>query len=86
MRIKLLVDLSGMRNGIDWPKRGTVVDLPEDEARSMIRAGMGAESEDDVMIESAVAPEEAETATVPAKPGLTTKTGPTRRAASTRGK
>lgn len=81
MKIKLLVDVSGMRNGVDWPGRGAVVELPEDEARSMIRSGMGAESEgdDDVMIESAVVTEEPETATVPATPGLTTKTGPARR-------
>ena len=41
MKLKLTVDISGSRNGLPWPPRGEVVDLPEPEARDMIAAGQG---------------------------------------------
>jgi hypothetical protein len=34
------VSLSGTRNGKEWPQRGSVIDLPEDEALSYVRSGM----------------------------------------------
>lgn len=39
MRVRLAVELSGTRNGVPWPKRGTVVELPEGEALDMLHAG-----------------------------------------------
>jgi hypothetical protein len=39
MRVRLAVEMSGTRNGVPWPKRGTVVELPDDEAQDMLRAG-----------------------------------------------
>jgi hypothetical protein len=30
--VQLLGDISGTRNGLDWPPRGSVVDLPDEEA------------------------------------------------------
>jgi len=47
MQVKLLVDISGTRNGEPWPGRGESVDLPEDEARAMIAVGMAAEAGDE---------------------------------------
>jgi hypothetical protein len=38
VKVRLLVDISGTRDGVPWPPRGNPVDLPEDEARSMIAA------------------------------------------------
>lgn len=70
MRVVMLVSLSGMRNGQDWPSRGTVIDLPDAEAKDYIRGGMArpADPEDDV--EKAVAPTEAvETRAITRKSG-----------------
>lgn len=38
MEIRLLVDISGTRDGRPWPRRGNTMELPDDEARSMIAA------------------------------------------------
>lgn len=40
MRIKLLVHLTGTRNGAEWPGYGEEIDLPADEAATMVAAGM----------------------------------------------
>jgi hypothetical protein len=40
MRVRIEVDMSGTRNGIPWPSRGRIVDLPDDEARDMLHNGM----------------------------------------------
>lgn len=39
MRVRLNVQLSGTRDGVAWPPVGSVVELPEDEARDMITSG-----------------------------------------------
>lgn len=39
MRVKLKAQISGTRDGVSWPPVGTVVELPDDEARSMMYAG-----------------------------------------------
>lgn len=39
MRVRLAQPMSGSRNGVPWPGVGTVVDLPDDEAREMINSG-----------------------------------------------
>jgi hypothetical protein len=36
MRVRLLMTISGTRNGEPWPPAGNVVDLPDDEALHMI--------------------------------------------------
>ena len=63
MKVKLLAQISGTRDGEGWPAPGTVIDLPDDEATSMINSGLcaavvGAPTE-------AAAIEPAETATAP---------------------
>lgn len=40
MRIQLLGEISGTRNGLDWPPRGTVVDLPDEEAARLCEQQM----------------------------------------------
>lgn len=40
MNIRLTADVSGSRNGAPWPARGTVVELPDDEAALMCKSGM----------------------------------------------
>lgn len=56
--IKLKVQISGTRNGEEWPAPGTVVDLPDDEAAALIAAGLAVEPDDE---EAAVAPAAEET-------------------------
>jgi hypothetical protein len=36
VRVQLLVEMSGTRDGQAWPGRGNEIDLPDDEARQMI--------------------------------------------------
>lgn len=57
---RMLVSLTGARNGVDWPRRGEVVDLPDSEAAAYVRAGFVAPVE--VAEERATAPKP-ETAT-----------------------
>jgi len=40
VNVRLLVDVQGLRNGVPWPARGAVVDLPDAEAADMVRSGM----------------------------------------------
>ena len=40
MRIKLLVHLTGTRNGDPWPAYGLEMELPDDEAAAMVAVGM----------------------------------------------
>lgn len=61
--IKLKVQISGTRNGEEWPAPGTVVDLPEDEAATLIAAGLAVEPDD--AEEAAVVQPAEETATAP---------------------
>lgn len=43
MKITLLQTISGMRDGEEWPPRGSVVDFPDDEAAQLVSAGIAAE-------------------------------------------
>jgi len=94
MKVKIKIQVSGARNGQPWPERGVVVDWPDDEAASLVHAGIAAElTEDDLRalaeaekaddgagkVETAKADDSA-TETATPKAGLTTKTGPARRA------
>ena len=40
MKVRLLVPISGSRDGVDWPGVSETIDLPEGEASSMIDAGL----------------------------------------------
>jgi len=56
-KIKLKVQMSGTRNGEDWPAPGSVVDLPAEESAQLVSQGCAAElEEDEPAIEFAVAP------------------------------
>lgn len=66
MRVRMKVTVSGTRDGEPWPERGSVVDLPDDEARQLIAGGLAAEPDDspeaEAPVEEATAPP-AETST-----------------------
>ena len=38
-RVKMLVGISGTRNGQDWPPRGGEIALPDGEAGDLVAAG-----------------------------------------------
>lgn len=74
MRVKMKVDMSGTRDGAPWPPRGTVVDLPDDEALQYLNADMAVPAGET----------DAETATMPTddvetRGPVTTKSGPVKR-------
>lgn len=51
MRIEMKFQIAGTRNAERWPVEGTVIDLPEGEARDLISQGYAVE-----VVEKAVAP------------------------------
>lgn len=76
MRVRMKVSMSGTRDGHDWPARGSIVEMPDEEARGYIHAGMAEPVTDFRDAETAVVPkaevrEEKEE-------GLTTKIAPTK--------
>ena len=39
-QVRMLVSISGTRDGQDWPERGELATLPTDEAAAMVAAGL----------------------------------------------
>jgi hypothetical protein len=46
-KVRLTTQISGSRDGQDWPAAGTVVDLPPAEARALVQGGSAAEVDAD---------------------------------------
>ncbi|MFE5630609.1 hypothetical protein [Streptomyces sp. NPDC056543] len=46
MRVRMKATLSGTRDGEAWPKRGGTVNLPDDEAQHLIKAGVAEETDE----------------------------------------
>ena len=40
MKVTMRAEISGTRNGVDWPKKGGEIDLPDQEAADMCAAGL----------------------------------------------
>jgi len=74
MRVRLLVDVSGTRDGVPWPSRGNEMDLPDDEARQLVAATMAVPVDEFRRAETAVAPTDAVEVRATELP-LTTDTG-----------
>lgn len=87
MRVRLLVEITGTRDGVPWPPLGGVVDLPDSEAADLIRGGLAVEAStvppavDSSPVETAatVAPENA------AEPAPKPRKAPARRKATRSG-
>jgi hypothetical protein len=62
MKVRMTVDISGTRNGQEWPPRGEVVDLPDDEGAALCSSGMATPVAVD-KVEKAVAAEPEKRAT-----------------------
>lgn len=66
MKVRMLVHMSGTRNGQPWPSKGEPVDLPAAEAAHLVSAGIAEEVGDEAAdVEAATAPP-AETSRPPA--------------------
>ena len=71
MQVKMQTQISGTRNGQDWPAKGEIIDLPDDEAKDLIAGGL-AEAVDETEPET---PAIDETATAPRPPETATRRG-----------
>lgn len=45
MHIKLVAQISGTRNGVDWPKPGEVLEVPDAEGAGLVSTGLAVEIE-----------------------------------------
>ena len=54
VKVKLKVNISGTRDGVEWPAVGGAIDLPDDEAAQMVAAGL-ASAVDVAPVETATA-------------------------------
>ena len=87
MRVKMRATVSGTRDGVEWPARGEVAELPDAEAMDYIAAGICEPAPDLGAAETATLPEGEARARRASSEGkspepspLTTETGPTPRA------
>lgn len=48
MRVRLTTQVSGTRDGQNWPEPGTVVDLPDAEARALVSGGAAVKTDAEV--------------------------------------
>ncbi|MFF5421804.1 hypothetical protein [Streptomyces misionensis] len=62
MRVRMKVSISGTRDGAEWPAKGEEADLPEEEAAQLLRDGRAEPVADAPEVETATAPDDAETA------------------------
>jgi len=58
MQVRMKVKISGTRNGEEWPDKGEVIDLPDDEAVQLLGQG-AAEPADEPEPETATKPKRA---------------------------
>lgn len=66
MKIRMLVAMSGTRNGARWPALGETVTLPDAEAGRLVASGLAERADEDTpAVETATAPP-AEVSTPPA--------------------
>lgn len=72
MKVLLLGDMSGTRDGQNWPPRGSVVELPDDEAAALCDRQMARPAVEQPGEDQAVMPPAEERV-------LTTRNGPARR-------
>ncbi|MET9086160.1 hypothetical protein ABZX77_30515 [Streptomyces sp. NPDC004237] len=61
MRVRMKADVSGSRNGVAWPPRGALMDVPDDEGAQLCAAGIAVPAaEADADVEKAVVQDDAE--------------------------
>lgn len=75
MRVQMLATITGTRDGEDWPVAGESVTLPDDEAQSLINAGLAVPAKARAESAAVAAPEDA------ALPKPTARKAPAKKAA-----
>ncbi|WP_426404222.1 hypothetical protein ACN9M0_24795 [Streptomyces sp. R-07] len=77
MRVQMRVKVSGTRDGVEWPDRGGVVDLPEEEAAQLVHARLAEPAGDErVPVEESATPaDDTEKAVVARRRGQARKPG-----------
>lgn len=68
MKVKMIAQINGTRDGEDWPPRGAIVEFPDDEAADLIMNGYAidpADVEDDADAEDSGDEPDEETADAP---------------------
>ena len=68
MNIRLTAQISGMRDGQPWPAPGGLIDVPEDEANSLIAIGMAKADKPAAPVEETATAPTAEVETAVRKP------------------
>lgn len=69
MRVRMLVDVSGTRNGKRWPNRGSLLDVSAAEGSALVAAGIAERVSEAPRVESATLESaDVETAVVKSKP------------------
>lgn len=53
MEIVMRVQMSGTRDGVDWPPAGGIIEVPDTEAAELIALGLAKEATDEDRIEPA---------------------------------
>jgi hypothetical protein len=74
MRVKMKVDMSGTRDGVPWPPRGTPIDLPEAEALQYLNADMAVPAGEEPPQTATMPTDDVET-----RGPVTTRTGPVKK-------
>lgn len=46
MKVRMLMKITGTRNGVELPDIGGTLDVPDDEAESLIRSGYAEKAEE----------------------------------------
>jgi hypothetical protein len=62
MRIRMRVKISSTRDGVEWPDKDGIVDLPDEEAAQLVQAGVAEPGPELPAEETATPPDEAEQA------------------------
>jgi hypothetical protein len=55
MKVRMIADVSGTRDGVDWPKRGELLEVPAAEGADLVAANLAVEHVEEPPVESAAA-------------------------------
>ena len=65
MKVRMGIQVTGTRNGHDWPAPGGTIDIPDDEAQNLINHGDAERVDAEPLEAAAIAPDEPERAVKP---------------------
>lgn len=47
-KVRMVADISGTRDGVDWPRRGEVLEVSDEEAKDLITARLAVDHKEKV--------------------------------------